>query len=184
MKIIGWIRHGDKAACGGTVVEGHPAMTSRGRQLTYYGAHMACKKNCVIVEACIRFTLPNGKSVPHHGHRTSGGCPLLSTLNDIHGLGNESAAQIPDSFVEHQGQWVEKKFDMFFHVKHEKTGKVMGNMPYKITLDDGSEFKGVTDNNGDTEKVFSDSAQNAKIEVPYHDNSAAHTTIGSDACGC
>lgn len=184
MKIIGWIRYGDKAACGGTVVEGHSATNSYGRKLSYCGARMACKKHCVIVEAHGHFTLPNRQPVPHHGHRTSGGCPLLSTLNDIHGLRNESAEHVPASFMEHQGVWVEKKFDLFFHVKHDKTDKDMGNMPYKITLDDGREFKGVTDNNGHTEKVFSDSARIAKIEVPYHDDSAAHATIGSDACGC
>lgn len=34
MKIIGWIRQSDKAACGGTVAEGLTTFTSHGKPLT------------------------------------------------------------------------------------------------------------------------------------------------------
>lgn len=44
MEIIGWIRQGDKAACGGTVVEGLKTCTSRGVPYTYQGAQVACQK--------------------------------------------------------------------------------------------------------------------------------------------
>ncbi|MCL1620494.1 PAAR domain-containing protein [Ralstonia pseudosolanacearum] len=77
MKLIGWIRHGDKAACGGTVIEGNLTTNSHGRSLAYVGAHMACPKGCVIVEGH-PFVTFDGKMTPHHGHRTSYGCPLIT----------------------------------------------------------------------------------------------------------
>lgn len=86
MGILGWIRVGDKATCGGTVIEGLPNCTSHGIPLSYEGAAMACRKNCRIGEAHAAHTLPNGRHQPHHGHRTLPGmCPLISTLNDIEG---------------------------------------------------------------------------------------------------
>lgn len=90
MKIIGWIRYGDKTACGGTVVEGLPNCTSHGRAISFQGARIACRKGCVIVEGFPRATLPNGRPRVIHGMVTSGGCPCYSTLNDIDGVGNES----------------------------------------------------------------------------------------------
>lgn len=38
MKIIGWIRYGDKAACGGVVVEASAVEISHGRGYTFQGA--------------------------------------------------------------------------------------------------------------------------------------------------
>jgi uncharacterized Zn-binding protein involved in type VI secretion len=90
MKIIGWIREGDKATCRGTVAEGLKTCTSHGVPYTYQGARMACRKNCVIVEGFARSTLPNGRSRVIHGMVTSGGCSLYSTLNDVDGVVNES----------------------------------------------------------------------------------------------
>ncbi len=94
MKIIGWIRYGDMAACGGTVVEGDQTCISYGRAYTFQGARMACRKNCVIADGFMRSTLTNGRSQVIHGMVTSGGCPVYSTLNDIDGVGNESGGSI------------------------------------------------------------------------------------------
>jgi uncharacterized protein (DUF2345 family) len=59
----------------------------------------------------------------------------------------------------------------------------MPNMSYKITLTDGSDFIGLTDQDGYTEKISSNSAQIAKIEVPYYDSSI-DTDNQSDTCYC
>ena len=106
MNIIGWIREGDKAACGGKVVEGLNTCTGRGIPYSFQGARMACRNNCVIVEGFSRATLANGRSRVIHGMRTSGGCPLHSTLNDIDGVSNESGEAIPLRFTQdHNGEW-------------------------------------------------------------------------------
>lgn len=75
-------------------------------------------------------------------------------------------------------------YDLFFYVKQAITGQSLTNIPYKITLDDGREFEGITDENGFTEKVISNSAQIAKLEAPYYGNdSTTYTDFGSDTCG-
>jgi len=98
IEIIGWVRQGDKAACGGIVCEGDPFVTSMGRPYAFQGAKLACKKNCVIVDGYLFSTLTNGKPQVLHGMMTSGSCPLLSTLNDHDGVGNESGTVVQTSY--------------------------------------------------------------------------------------
>lgn len=96
MKIIGWIREGDRAACGATVIEGDPTCRSHGRAYAFVGARMACPKNCVIAQGFVRSTLTNGRAQVIHGMKTSGGCPCLSSLNDIDGVGNSDGETIAE----------------------------------------------------------------------------------------
>jgi len=106
MRIIGWIREGDKAACGGNVLEGDQHFIIRGRPISFEGARMACSKNCVIAEGVRRFTLSNGRSRVIHGMKTSGGCPMISTLNDVDGMHNEMGETVPLSFaIDQDGNW-------------------------------------------------------------------------------
>jgi len=105
MKIIGWIREGDKAACGGAVVEGDHTCTSDGRAYSFQGARMACRKNCVIAEGWMTSTLTNGRAQVLHAMKTTGGCPLESTLNDRDGWSNEGG-EVPVKFFKNAaGQW-------------------------------------------------------------------------------
>lgn len=77
------------------------------------------------------------------------------------------------------------RFDRYVVLK-DKSGSPHKNMPYRISLDTGQVFEGVTDDAGRTEKVFSTRAQTATIEVPYYGNTddTAHAAHGPDACGC
>lgn len=103
MDIVGWIRQLDHAACGGTVVEGDQFTISDGRAYAFQGARLACKKNCVIAQGYAFSTLTNGCNQVMHGMRTSGGCPLYSTLNDVDGVGNESGEVIAEKhFLNHR----------------------------------------------------------------------------------
>lgn len=86
MKIIGWVRHGDKAACGGTVAEASESDLSHGKALAYQGAAMSCAGNCVISDGYPGSVLANGKAQVLDGQLTSGGCALASTLNGIDGV--------------------------------------------------------------------------------------------------
>jgi uncharacterized Zn-binding protein involved in type VI secretion len=107
MKIRGWIRFGDKAACGGTVIEASAAEISNGRGYAFQGARMACrKKGCVIAEGYPLSTLSNGRCQVLHGMVTSNNCPLESTLNDIDGIGNGGGEEIHAAFVpDRDGGW-------------------------------------------------------------------------------
>lgn len=163
MKIIGWIRYGDKTACGGTVVEGDPTCTSYGRAYAFQGARIACRKNCVIVEGFIRSTLTNGRPQVIHGMTTSGGCPCYSTLNDIDGVGNESGEAIASTFYQSaEGEWLPKfgaehltedSPDEQVRAVDAKTGEPIPDLAYYIEAPDGSTYTGHTDENGLCQRV-------------------------------
>lgn len=191
MKIIGWIRLGDKAACGGTVVEGENRMTYNGIPFAFQGARIACQKHCTIMQAHDHITLPNGRHVPHHGHLTSGGCPLMSTANDQNGWGNSSGESIPSQFVQNrEGDWVaclhDSAYDLTFFIRDQVTALPLSNVRYRITLESGKTIEGKTNANGLTENVFSDSPELATIEAPYYGDSstASNTDLHPGSCGC
>lgn len=152
MKIIGWIRLGDKAACGGRVVEGVDNCRSRGVPYSFEGARMGCPKNCVIAEGYSHSILPNRRSRVIHGMRTSGGCPLYSTLNDTDGVSNHGGKAVPLSFTQDDnGEWVgdtfAEKTGKRFLVKDSETGKPLANRKFIAVLG-GAKQEGTTDKNG------------------------------------
>lgn len=91
MERVMWIREGDRAACGGMVIEGDEDCTSHGLAHAFEGARLICKKRCVIAEGVSRPMLTNGRKAVVHGMKTSAGCQLLSTLNDHEGAVNSVA---------------------------------------------------------------------------------------------
>jgi uncharacterized Zn-binding protein involved in type VI secretion len=168
MEIIGWIRQGDKAACGGLVAEGDPFCISDGKPYAFQGAQLACKKNCVIAEGYLHSTLTNGRSQVIHGMKTSGGCPLLSTLNDFDGVGNERGTEIPIRFVQNDaGEWVGKTnegYDQHFILTDEQTGKPLPNRYYRMNFN-GEVIEGKSDANGKTQKVTASDPAEVTIEI-------------------
>lgn len=175
MEIIGWIRYGDKAACGGTVIEASPDEISYGKAYTFKGARMACRKNCVIAEGFPHAILSNGRSQVIHGMVTSGGCPLQSTLNDIDGVGNESGEEIYPAFVpDEDGGWKgiypppeqhDQAYDEYFILVDDKNGTPAKNRFYRITLDTGEVIEGYTDEEGRTHYATSDKRLPLTIEI-------------------
>jgi uncharacterized Zn-binding protein involved in type VI secretion len=147
MEIIGWIRQDDKAACGGLVVEGDPFCISDGKPYAFEGARLACEKNCVIAEGYAFSTLTNGRSQVIHGMKTSGGCPLVSTLNDIDGVGNESGGAAPSAFFQNAaGEWAAVQAPKPGDTPYDEQTKLMAppieGVPYFIETMDGRTFSG------------------------------------------
>lgn len=152
MKIVGWVRKGDKTACGGTIVEGVPNCTSHGQQIAFQGARVSCSKGCVIAEGFSDSTLPNGSVRVLHGMRTSGGCPCYSTLNDIDGVAAGGGAIVDKHFLNADGKWAPVK-DPEPHEDHydERTQLVappIEGMPYYIETMDGRTFSGRVEADG------------------------------------
>jgi len=146
LEIIGWLRQGDKAACGGSIAEGDPFVISHGRPYTFQDAKMACKRNCSIAEGYQFSILTNGKAQVLHGMKTSSGCPLLSTLNDTDGVGNQSDSLVPTSyFLNADGFWAgaqqvpdEEPFDEQAKLRAPRAE----GMPYFVETMDGHTFSG------------------------------------------
>lgn len=145
MKIIGWIREGDKAACGGLVMEGDPFCNGQGRADAFQGARMACKKNCTIAEGFVGRTLTNRRHAVIHGMQTSGACPLLSTLNDLDGVSNGGGPVSSAFFLNAAGHWTgaasmpdQPRYDEQTQLQHQRAEGV----PYHIETMDGRILSG------------------------------------------
>lgn len=192
MRILGWIRVGDKAACGGTVAEGFERASYNGIPYSFKGAKMSCPQSCVITEAANILRLANGQRVPYHGHRTSGGCPLNSTLNNRCGYADAALKTDPAQYVpDGRGGWASCKhdspYDLSFVVSDERTGHPMSDVPYRLILDDGRAIEGRTDATGrTTTTVWSDHPEHATLTVPYYGDvsKTADSDMGPDACDC
>jgi uncharacterized Zn-binding protein involved in type VI secretion len=168
MNIVGWIRVGDQTACGGTVAEGEPTFTHEGLAFSFQGAKMACIKNCVIAEGFAGAILSNSRCRVLHGMKTSGGCPLLSSLNARDGVSKASSEAPPVRFVQDDsGEWAGKAnegYDQHFLLLDEQTGNPLPNRYYRMTFK-GKIIEGRSDAEGKTEKVTADNPADVSIEV-------------------
>jgi len=192
-----FIRLGDTTSHGGTVLEGFATYSVDGIPVAGLGHKVMCprcKGAFPIVECLSHFTV-EGVGVSVQGMRTGCGAVLIASqgraqADDVHGAKITKSAPDLNATVKTlekaaAASLKDAGYDLFFHLKQAKTGQSLANVPYRITLDDGREFEGFTDENGFTEKVNSSSAQIAKLEAPYYgDDSATYPDFGSDACGC
>lgn len=202
------IRMGDPTSHGGRVLEGSQMDICHGKPIAYLGHQTwcpKCKGTYPIIEGALTTTF-YGKGVALEGMKTACGATLIATQFTViveYGGGNSKSPAVstastvalpaasalgtvkpnaePASPAEAAD---EHNFDLFFVVINEKTGEIMADTPYKITMEDGCEVIGVTDQSGHTEKVCSHYAQQATIEVPYYDDSDFDSASESDACGC
>ncbi|MDR9834068.1 PAAR domain-containing protein [Herbaspirillum huttiense] len=168
MKIVGWIRYGDKTACGGTVMQGDPTCISYGKPYAFQGALIACRKKCIIADAYPLSTLTNGRAMVIHGMKSSTGCPIQSTLNNIDGVGVDDNTQIPLRFVQDEaGEWIGKMnegYDQHFLLKDDVLGELLADRHYRMTFK-GNVLEGKTDSSGKTQKVAFDDPADVTIEV-------------------
>lgn len=158
MNIIGWIRQGDKTACGGTVSEGDESCISHGRAYAFQGARVACSKNCVIADGFARSVLSNGRAQVIHGMKTSAGCPLHSTLNDIDGIGNESGKAIAEEyFLNADGTWMPVNDPEPLNAPYDEQAELMAmpidGLPYFVQTKDGRTFSGRTGADGQLPRI-------------------------------
>jgi hypothetical protein len=128
---------------------------------------MACRKNCVIAEGHANVTLANGRSMVSHGQRTSGGCPLLSTLNGIDGWGNSGEA-IAESFFENaNGQWIGVKPPapraQTFDEQPQLVSPTAIGIPYFIETADGRTYAGRMAADGMLPRVATDGSDDITV---------------------
>jgi uncharacterized Zn-binding protein involved in type VI secretion len=187
---------GDPTSHGGKVLEGSLMDICHGKPIAYVGHKTSCPKckgTYAIIEGALTTTF-YGKGVALAGMKTACGATLIATqFTDVveYGHGPAGAAPPQSSVAAAVAAEANKvaartdvgKFDLFFLVKNGK-GTVLADMPYKITLEDGSVVHGTTDHSGHTQKVFANTPQKATIEVPYYDHCDTHSPSRSDTCGC
>lgn len=102
MERFRWIREGDRAACDGMVIEGDQSCTAHERAYAFEGARLICQRKCVIAEGTADRTLTHGRKAVLHGMKTSGGCPLLSSLDEHTEASLLPSARVPPSNPDHE----------------------------------------------------------------------------------
>lgn len=95
-------------------------------------------------------TLPGGRRKALHGDATSAGCPLLSTLNDSHGIEAGGGAISTAFFKDSDGNWQPGKFDDRYVLRGIGSGEPLPNVAYTIERESGAVEHGVTDSQGRT----------------------------------
>lgn len=200
MNMLKVIRLGDRTSHGGVVTSATSRFTVGGKNVARLGDTCTCPKkghnNCVIVEGDPNWTI-DGVPVALEGHKLSCGAVLISSMPNagrVHdggaagaGVSSLNSRNSTTLFSRESSETTPAKgYDLFFHLKIAKTGASQPKTPYRITLVDGREFIGISDENGFTEKVYSDTPQTAKIEAPYYDIDASntYTNYESDTCSC
>lgn len=154
----------------------------------------ACKKTGVVGPAGYRLPsiAENGQAFALSGDINICGCnpapvfyaqrSMMTVITD-EDIARMRAPYAPDQYLPER-EYAHEPYDLFFHAKHKQTGKDLCHVRYKITLEDGRQFVGVTDEKGHTLKVSSTAALTAKIEIPYHDHSSTDTASEPEPCGC
>ncbi|MBN3788747.1 PAAR domain-containing protein [Burkholderia sp. Ac-20353] len=145
---------GDMTSHGGVVVSGSPFHTWNGSPIARLGDTVTCPK-CPphifkIAEGmadCIDNTLP----MAAERHRTTCGAELIARTAPA------SLVSAHTAFANGSG------FDEQFIV-HDLDGNPIPEMPYKITTEDGTIIRGITDMDGRTDRVFTAETQRLTIE--------------------
>jgi len=75
-------------------------------------------------------------------------------------------------------------FDQVFQALDQQTGLPLADTPYRITLESGRVFLGVTDSQGRTQRVGADRAQTATLEIPYDGDSSSDADPGQQYHTC
>ena len=122
----------------------------------------------MIIEGFAGSILSNSRCRVLHGMKTTGGCPLLSTLNGRDGVSNAFGEAPPVRFVRNDsGEWTGKAnegYDQHFLLLDEQTGNPLPNRYYRMTFK-GKVIEGKSDADGKTERVSADDPAEVSIEV-------------------
>jgi uncharacterized Zn-binding protein involved in type VI secretion len=167
------ICQGDPTSHGGRVLEGNQLVTTNGRAVAQRG-HMTacpqCKGQFPIVEG-LDFHSYAGTGTAVDGMRTACGARLIATQQQMvidDGGASSSAPPPADAAAAsaHAGT-----YRGAFRAVDATTGQPVAGLPYRIELADGRTVRGVTDDDGHTQQVSSDSPDMVKL---YWETEAVH----------
>jgi len=190
---------GDKTDHGGQVIEGSPTTDAAGKVIARVGDKVTCPKRghggTTTIVTGDPTCIIDGKPAARHGDKTACGATLLSSqvVTTTGGDGGSSANQPAAGQTTESRGFLSKlvadshDYDIHFVVRDEVTGRTLPNVSYRITLEDGKSIAGVTDENGLTEKIGSNTKQKATLEVHHHANdsdSGAYAAGGYGTCRC
>lgn len=160
---------GDPTSHGGKVLEGNELVTTNGRAVAQQG-HMTlcpqCKGSYPIIEGVGNHSYA-GVNTAVDGMKTACGAKLIATqqqmlIDDGGGSGGAAtAAEATAAGV--AATTAASQYSGAFRAVDEQTGQPVAGLPYRIELSDGSTLRGVTDSDGNTERVSSNDPATAKL---------------------
>jgi uncharacterized Zn-binding protein involved in type VI secretion len=192
---------GDQTDHGGVVIEASVMTDTHGKGIARVGDQVTCPKRnhgtTVIVSGDPTMII-DGKAAALHGDKCACGATLISSqfVSTVGDGGRASSSSSSGSVQADKARASglissllpeNHQFDIHFLVRDEKTGHALPGVSYRLTLDDGTSITGVTDENGLTDTISSNTKQKAKLEVHHHgDNSDSGADTGNryDACCC
>lgn len=185
------IRKGDPTTHGGTVLEAFSTLSVYGKNVAgigHRGYCPLCKRDFIIEAGAANYTYC-GKKIALEGMHTSCGATLIATqwqaTVDDTPRGNFSRDHAAKVFPVSSGVSSSADYDIQFIIRGDLSGKPLERIPYKLTLEDGSEIIGKTNADGLTEKIAASYPAIVTIVAPYYDESQYDDTDETDAnCGC
>ena len=169
-----WIVVGDMTSSGGRVITGSPETYIDGRAVARVGDKATCPAHKGVFPIVVGdpTTLIDGQAVALHGSKLSCGCSVL-------------AIRQVRVFVQSGAQWAANpttvaervdsarmgnapQFDEQFHLVSEE-GEPLSGLRYAIRAADGREWKGVTNADGLTQRVFTEQSVGLIVEVLQSD---------------
>lgn len=193
---------GDRTDHGGVVIGATMATDTHGKRLARVGDQVTCPKKghgTTVIVSGDPTMIVDGAPVARHGDKCACGATLISSqvLSRVTGGSDnqsmlQTAARASAPGVGKAAGLITSllpenhNFDIHFIVQDERTGAPLAQVPYKITLEDGSSITGVTNESGLTEKISSNTRQKATLETHHHgdDDCGADTQKRYDACCC
>lgn len=155
---------GDPTSHGGKVLEGNELVTTNGRAVAQKG-HMTicpqCKGSYPIIEGVDKHSYA-GINTAVDGMKTACGAKLIATQQQMliddggDGGGGVAAANVAAATAA-------KQYTGAFRAVDEQTGQPVAGLPYRIELPDGSTVRGITDNDGNTQRVSSTDPATIKL---------------------
>ncbi|WP_093381368.1 PAAR domain-containing protein [Variovorax sp. OV329] len=167
---------GDKTTHGGVAISGTDAQSWNDLPVLKLGDLVFCPVHGVnkIIEGLPSNTW-NGIPLCYDGCKTECGSQLIAEQAPARTL---LVAKRTLEFAEGGTH------DLQFKVIVESSQKAFAFLPYKVTLDDGREYHGVTDIFGMTNSIYADAPQVATIEVPFYGDKTSTTDSDSGSSTC
>jgi uncharacterized Zn-binding protein involved in type VI secretion len=193
---------GDQTDHGGVVVGSTMTTDTHGKRLARVGDQVTCPKKghgTTVIVTGDPTMIVDGAPVARHGDKCACGATLISSqvVSTVGGGGggsgagvsvNAAQAGVPKAPGLISSLLPESQdYDIHFVVRDEDTGQPLPKVSYKITLEDGRSITGVTDEQGLTDTIGSNTKQKATLEVHHYGNDSdggADAQSRYDACCC
>ncbi|WP_153101556.1 PAAR domain-containing protein [Paraburkholderia hayleyella] len=149
---------GDMTSHGGVVISGNPSHTWHGIPIARQGDLVTCPKcppHIFKIAEGLVMSLSGDQPMATEGHKTTCGAVLIAQT--------ASANIVTAHTAFANGCGYDEQF-----ILHDLDDNPISEMPYKITAADGSVYRGITDINGRTERVFSIDTQGLTIEPDFN----------------